>query len=186
MIHADGHNFPYYTSLEEPKEDGYTVIKVWNLLQFFTLAGRRNVLTKTNLIPIPALRYAVLNGDKHYYVREFNQNWTVDMVYFYRKSIDFSGEDTAIENLRRYVDDRRLWLILTSEQIEQTKSMLARVYKGQFHQEGKLDYKLYIQILELSLKLEDYEDWGKHLTGFKTACKILQDHILELWKKAKQ
>jgi len=106
------------------------------------------------------------------------------MVYFYRKTIDFSGEDTAIENLRRYVDDRRLWLILTSEQIEQTKSMLARVYKAQFRQEGKLDYKLYIQILELSLKLEDYEDWGKHLTGFKTACKIMLDHILELWRKA--
>jgi len=185
MIHTDENGFKYYDSLGQMQFDGLTPVKVWNLLQFFTLAGRRNVLTKTNLIPIPDLKYCVLNGEKHYYVKEFNQNWTVDMVYFYRKTIDFSGEDTAIENLRRYVDDRRLWLILTSEQIEQTKSMLARVYRAQFRQEGTLDYKLYIQILELSLKLEDYEVWGKHLTGFKTACKIMLDHILKLWKKAK-
>jgi len=185
VIHTDENGFNYYESLEEIQQDGLTPVKVWNLLQFFQLSGRRNVLTKANLIPIPDLRYTVLNGEKKYYISEFRQNYTVDMVYFYRKSMDFSGEDTAIENLRRYVDDRRLWLILTAEQIEQTKSMLARVYKAQFHQEGTLDYKLYIQILELSLKLEDYEDWGKHLTGFKTACKIMLDHILKLWKKAK-
>jgi len=186
MIHADSNNFPYYESLYEMKSDGLTPVRVRNLLQFFTLAGRRNVLTKTNLIPIPALKYAVLNGENKYYVREFNQSWTVDMLYFYRKSIDFSGDDTATENLRRYADDGRCFLLLTTDDIEQTKSMLARVYKGQFHQEGKLDYKLFIQILELSLKLEDYETWGKNLTGFKTTCKILLDHILELWKKAKK
>ena len=186
MIHKDSNKFSYYESLDEMKSDGLTPVRVRNLLQFFTLAGRRNVLTKTNLIPIPALKYAVLNGENRYYVREFNQKWSVDMVYFYKKSLDFSGDDPAMENLRRYTDDGRCWLLLTPDDIGQTKQMLARVYKGQFRQEGALDYKLFIQILSESLKLEDYQDWGKHLTGFKTACKILQDHILELWKKAKK
>jgi len=59
------------------KSDGLTPVKVWNLLQFFTLAGRRNVLTKTNLIPIPDLKYCVLNGEKHYYVKELDGRYGI-------------------------------------------------------------------------------------------------------------
>jgi hypothetical protein len=173
-------------SSADVKED-FTPIKVWSLLQFFTLAGRKTTLIKENLIPIPDLKYVVLTlvSDERYYVREFH-GYTIDQLYFYRRTLDFSGEDMAIENLRRYVNDERVWLLYTPTMIESTSDMLKRVFKTNVNGEGALSYKMFIKILEAALKLDDYRDYGKNFSDFKTVCKIMEDHTNELWKQVSQ
>jgi hypothetical protein len=188
MRHTDENDFPYYLSTDEMKEDGLTPIKVTSLLQFFTLAGKKSVLSKDNLIPIPNLTYVVLAkypGGDRYFLREFH-NYSIDELYFYRQTETFSGQSTAIENLRKYVSDRRVTLLYTSEQVADTQDMLRRLYKAEFKTEGQLDYKLYLTILEQNLLYEDYRDTGKSLTGFKTVCNQFQLRIAELWKSAKK
>lgn len=184
MTHEDPNGFAYYESLDEVRADGLVPVKVKSLLEFFTLRGRTSTLAKENFIPLPCLKYCVLGSDKRYYVREFRQIWTIDMVYFYRKSLDFSGSDEAIDALHRYVYDDRAWLILDKEQVESVSAMLTRVYSANLSDKGKLPYRLYLEIAEASLKLEDYKDYGKNLTGFKTSCKIQEDYISGLFKQA--
>lgn len=180
MIHVDENNFPFYESLEEIKEE-YTPIPVFSLLQFFTLAGKTSKLIKANLIPIEC-KYVVLGSDKRYYVRDY-RGYDVDTLFFYRQTLTFSGEDVSVEQLVRYVFDDRVWLLFTAEMVADTQKMLERVFKANVNGTGKLTYRLFMEILEASLKYEDYLDYGKNHVGFKTACKIQEDYINNLFKK---
>ena len=188
MIHKDEGDNPYYASLDEIKEAVLTPIKVVSLCQFFTLEGRKVQIKKENVIPIPDLSYVVLakhpQGDR-YYPRLY-KGYGLDELYFYHKSITFSGEDTAIENLRRYVDDERVFLILTPEMVAETTETLKRLYKAYFKSEGQLPYKIWVRLMEASLDAEDYMDYAKNLTGFKTVCNQYQLRIAELWEQAKK
>jgi len=53
-------------SLEDFQPE-YTSVKVWSLLQFFQLTGKRTVLIKENLAPIVDLHYCIysLAGKKN-------------------------------------------------------------------------------------------------------------------------
>lgn len=180
MIHVDENNFPFYESLEEIKEE-YTPIPVFSLLQFFTLSGKTTNLVKANLIPLQC-KYVVLGTDKRYYLKEY-RGYDVDCLFFYRSSLYFSGDDPVVEQLRRYVYDDRTWILFTPEMISDTQKMLDRVFKANVNGTGKLTYRLFMEILEASLKYEDYLDYGKNHVGFKTACKIQEDYINNLFKK---
>lgn len=179
MIHEDANGFKYFESLEEMKQDGYVPIKVFSVLQFFTLRGRTTNLTKDNLSPIQCL-YVVLGSDGKYYVRDY-KGYTVDEIFFYRKDINFDSED-PVETLQRYVYDDKVWLLYTQEMVTETKTMLARVVKAHVNGTAELNYKTFIQLLEATLKLEDYKDYGKNLTGFLTCCHLQEETINNLWK----
>ena len=181
MTHADENDWTYYGSLDEAKADGYAPLKAWTTLQFYILKGKTTNLRKENLIPFPNLKYLVLNGENRYYVRTF-AGWSVDDLHFYYQD-RLNPENEAIENLRRYSYDGRCFLILTAVNIEQTTLMLQRLWKANLEGEGKVDYRLYLQILELSLKRDDYAEMGKNLIGYKTALKIMDGHIADLWKR---
>jgi hypothetical protein len=145
-------------------------------------------MKKNNLIPIPDLTYCVLAkypGGDRYFLREFH-NYSIDELYWYRQTETFSGQSTAIENLRKYVSDKRVTLLYTPEQIANTQEVLRRLWKAEFKTEGQLDYKLYLAILEQNLLYEDYKDTGKNLTGFKTVSHQFELRIAELWKTAKK
>lgn len=175
-------NFSWFLTLDDVKPK-YTPIKCWSVLQFYQLIGKRTILSKENLIPIPNLKFVLLShAENKYYLREYH-GWSVDELFFYEQTIDFSKDDIAVESLRRYVDDRRIWLILTSDQVADISNMLTRLYKANLSGEGKLNYRLYLQIFEESLKLEDYQAQHKNDIGFKTNCKIKQDRLNELWRK---
>lgn len=181
MTHEDPNGFPYYESLDEVRADGYAPVKVWSLLQFYILKGRTTNLVKQNLEPFPNLKYLVLNGENRYYVRTF-AGWSVDDLYFYYQD-RLNPENEAIENLRRYVYDGKVWLLLTKDHVEQTTLMLQRLWKANLEGEGKVDYRLYLQILDRTLKRDDYAEMGKNLIGYKTALKIMDGHIADLWKQ---
>jgi hypothetical protein len=185
---VDDNGFLYYNTLIEPKEDMLTPVKVFSLLQFFQLKLRKSILAKDNLIPLANLTYCVLAkypGGDRYFLREY-KGYSIDELYFYRQTETFSGQSTPIENLRKYVDDKRVTLLYTSEQVANTQEALRKLWKAQFKTEGQLDYKLYLQILETSLKLEDYKDVGKSLTGYKTITHQMELQIQELWNLAKK
>ncbi len=184
MRHTDENDWTYFDSLEEIEEEGYKPIRVWNPLQFFTLRGRTTKLAKENLIPIPELQYVVLTlaENKRYYLRTA-YGYSVDELFFYRRTIDFSGDSPTIDTLHRYIYDDRVWLLFTPQMVEDTKKMLERVCRAYVNGEAHLSYKTYIDILEGELKLEDYRDYAKNLTGFRTGCHIQDEGIRELWKK---
>jgi hypothetical protein len=188
MIHEDENGNSYYLSLDEIKDEGFTPIKVTSLLQFFTLRGKATNMVKENIIPIPELKYCVLakhpEGDR-YYTRDF-RGYSLNQLYWYRRDETFSGEDTAIENLRRYTDDKRVILMLKPETVADISEMLKRLWRAEFKEDGQLPYKVFIPLLEANLKLEDYRDIGKNLTGYKTILNQMQLQIQELWKQAKE
>ena len=180
MIHTDSNNFRYYESLEEIKEDGYTPVQALDVLYFFTLRGRTTMLAKANLIPLEC-RYVVLGTDNRYYLREY-KGYDIDSMFFFKKTLNFGDED-GVERLQRYIYDDKVWILYSPEMIADMKTMLARLCKANVNGTAELKYKLFIQILEASLKLEDYKDYGRSHCGFKTCCKIQEDYISELWKK---
>jgi hypothetical protein len=188
MIKKDNNDFPYYDSLDSMKEDCLQPIPVISLCQFFTLEGRKVQIKKENIIPIPDLTYSVLakhpEGDR-YYTRVF-KGYSLDELFFYLQTQTFSGEDTAIENLRRYTEDSRVILMFKPEQMAETIEMLKRLYKSYFKSEGQVPYKIWVRILENSIAQEDYQDYGKALTGYRTVLNQYDLRITELWNQAKK
>ena len=183
-MQTDENGWNYYSNLDEAKKDGYAPVKVISLLQFFTLPGRRSVMSKENLEPIPDLKYCVYSpAEDKYYIRDY-RNYDIDTLFFYRRSDTFSGEDTAVESLRRYIEDGNVWILFTKEQVSDTTAMLEKLWKSQLSGEGKLDYRIYLNLLDQSLRLEDYQGYAKNLTGYKTVCKQFTDRIAELWREA--
>ena len=172
--------FYYYDTLKEPEEDGYTVIKVWNPLQFYILPGRRSAITLDNLSPIPDLKYLVGGTDGKFYVREFRNISARDLRFYYTDRL--SPESAEIEALRNYIYDGNVWLLLTAEQMEDIKAMLARVYKAQASGEGTFKYKAFVELMEQTLALEDYRSYASILIGFKTVSKKFTDRIAEIIK----
>lgn len=165
-------------------EPEYTPIKVWNVLQFFRMRGKTSLLMSENLEPIPDLKYVVCSPKENRFYLKESRLWNLNRLYFFRRDLDFSGEDTAVEQLRRYVYDGNIHLLFTPDMIKDMKAMLARVYNGYFKDKGVLSYKIYIDLLENSLKLEDYKEYGSNLTGFKTVCNQYENTIKNLWLSA--
>ena len=184
MIHTDENDHKYFLTLDEAKQEGYTPIKCFSVLQFFTLKGRITKLLKENLEPIRYLYYTLYDPNvKKYYIR-LSAPHSVDCLYFFRKDFTFAVEDdVAVDNLRNWVNDGNISLLFTKAQIEDTTALLTRLWKSEYKSEGKVDYRLYIELLEASLNAEDYNNVGKHLTGFRTVQNQYNEKIKDIWKR---
>lgn len=162
----------------------YTPVKVRSVVEFFHLRGRTTSMIKSNVEFIPDLHYCYLSPvENRWYFKEY-RGYDLDTLFFYRPTLTFSGQDEAIEQLRAYVLDGNVWLLLTPEQIKDTSAMLERLWNSQFKSQGKLDYRTYTDLLKTSLDYEDYKDYGKALTGFRTVCNQYEKAIREYWNKA--
>lgn len=180
MIHEDG-DHKYYLSLEEAKEDGKIPIKCFSPLQFYTLRGKTTNLVKENMEVIRYLYYTIFDPNvKRYYIKFFRA-YPLDVLYFYRKDLTFSGEDLEVENLRKFIEDGNVTLLFTKPLIDDTTATLKRLWNANLKGEGQVDYRLYIQLLDESLRLEDYKIYGKHLTGSKTVMNQFNTRIMDLW-----
>ncbi len=161
----------------------YVHIKVWNVLQFYQLEGRKTVLSRYNMIPIERLRYVIFSpSEKRYYIRTFN-NYSLNRLYFRRWAVDNLSEDEACESLRRYIIDENVYLLFNKRQQEEMRIFLQRLWKSRFEGEGTVRYKDYINLLDQSLQLEDYREYGKNLIGYKTVEHQFEIRISEIWNE---
>ena len=185
MIHEEENGSKYYLSIEEAKEDGKIPIKCFSPLQFYTLKGKTTNLLKENIEVIRYLYYTVYDPNvKRYYVKFFRA-YPLDVLYFYRRDLTFSGDDLAVENLRRYIEDGNVTLLFTTPQVADTTSMLKRLWNAYIKGDGQLDYRIYIKLLDESLRLEDYRIYGKNLVGSQTVINQFEMKIAGLWEQAK-
>lgn len=181
MIHEDEEQNKYYLSLEEAKEEGKIPIKCFSPLQFYTLRGKTTNLVKENIEVIRYLYYTVFDPNvKRYYVKFFRA-YPLNVLFFYKKDLTFSGEDLAVENLRKYITDGNVTLLFTKPQVDDTTAMLKRLWNANLKGEGQVDYRLYIRLLDESLRLEDYKVYGKNLVGYKTVINQFNLRIMDLW-----
>ena len=165
------------TSLDAFKPE-YSSVKIWNILQLFTLEGRKSVIKKENIIPIPFLRLALFSPqEQRYYYKEY-RGYDIESMYFRRLE---PNEDT--DKIRRYVSDGNLYLLLSDKQIQDTTTMLERLYKSHFVGQGKVPYKIWLKLLQAYLDYEDYKEYGVNLVGFKTVCHQFETQIRTLWEQ---
>lgn len=176
MIHNEEDSI-WADSLDDFKPD-YTPIKCWSVLQLYELRGRTTTLVKANLEYIKYTYYCVYDANVKRYYKRLGRAYTIDQLYF------FKGDDVAISNLHRFIADGNVTILMSAQQVESVSECLKRLYKSYFSEEGKLDYRLYIKILTLSLQLEDFQDNQKGITGYKTAINQMEEQIRELWQKA--
>ena len=160
-------------------EPEFTIIPVWNTIQFFQLKGKHTVMSAENLEPIKDVRYSVKSGEK-FFVKKY-RNYSLDELFFYRRNLTFSGADHAIESLRRYVDDRNVNLLLNKEQYEEISSMLERQWKSHFVTPGRVQYKHFIALLNEYIRLEDYKSFSQGLLGSKTVVSQFETRIKNIW-----
>jgi hypothetical protein len=179
MIHNDELDCIWADSLDDFKPEGYTPIPCWSVLQLYELKGRTTTLIRDNLQYIRYTYYCVYSPTDNRYYKRLGRKYELDELYFYQ------GDDVAIANLRRFIEDKNLTILMSQQQVESVSETLKRLYKAYFKEEGKLPYKLYIQILTLSLKLEDFTDNSKGVTGYKTVINQMEEAIRELWEKAR-
>ena len=188
MKHTDD-DIVWYDALADTKADGYFPVKVTSLLQFYALRGKTTILSAANLEPIRYLHYTVHSPtDNRFYFKMF-RHYPLNDLYFNRRSLTYSGEDEALTNLRRYVFDGHVSLLFSRGQVDETNTMMARIYHSNLSWQGEFKrnefYKLFFnEILHLQLQYDDYLDYGKNLTGFKTTCNQMQNKLQELWKEA--
>jgi hypothetical protein len=173
------------SSLDDFKPE-LTSIKVWNLIQFYTLKGRTTSMIKSNLEPL-TIQYALHSPqEEKYYLKDFRRYSIDDLVLRPGRNLDLDQTDFGIKNIRRYFVDGNLYLLFDETDMENTKLMLKRVYKAQFTDDGTMQYKLFIDILSETINYEDYRDYGRNLTGFKTVSNQYEQRIKELWNKSKK
>ena len=178
MIHDEDDDVHWADDIKDFQSE-YTPIPCWSVLQFFELKGRTTTLVKDNLVYARYSYYAVYDPNVKRYYKRLGRKYELDDLYYYK------GGDVAIDHLLRYVADKNLTLLMPQLRVESVSETLKRLYKGYFNEDGKLDYRLYIKILDLSLKIEDYTDIGKNLTGYRTALNQMETQLRELWEKAR-
>lgn len=176
---ADG-DIQWFDSLDDAKEDGYYPVKATSLLQFFILKGKTIKILKENLESIRYLYYVVYAGsDKRYYFRLFRHCLLEDLFFYVH-------DNKEMQHLRKFVEDGTVTLLMTKQQVMDTTALLTRLWSANLTGEGKLPYKIYLQIMEKTLLLEDYKGHGRELTGFKTVCNKMELEIADLWRKASE
>src|SRR5574343_807014 len=100
----------WFNSLDDAKPE-YASVKMWSILQLFTLEGRKSVIKKENIVPIPFLRLALYSPqEQKYYYKEY-RGYDVETMYLRRLESD--ENKPYIDSLRRYVSDGNLYLLLT-------------------------------------------------------------------------
>lgn len=175
----------WYDSIEDVKVDGYSPIKCHSIFQFYLLRGKTSKLIEDNFEPIPDLKYLIEGTDKRFYLRQFRNYPLTTLYHPTTKTVDFSGDDTAVDRLLMYIFDGKLTLLFTTEIAESVKDTMRRAWKGNTKEpDYKRFYSLFLEISELSIKFEDYKLIGRSLVGYKTVCKSFDDRLNELWKKA--
>lgn len=191
MIHEDKElGIKWMDDLNDAKTEGYFPIKCTNPLEFFTLRGKTSIITKDNVEPIRYLYYLVYSPqEKRYYMR-FHHVYSLNQLFFYKQDSTFSGQDESIENLHKYLYDENLYLLYTKAQVDTTRDVMARIWKANLSTKGDIDFRKFypisLEIMDMSLKLEDYKDYGRGLTGYKTTINQMEQKILELWKIASE
>ena len=95
--------------------------------------------------------------------------------------MDFLGESESILQLHRFISDNNVFLLLLETNVAETTAMLERLYESHFKGKGKVSYKKWIELLDQSLKLEDYKEYGSGLLGFKTVCNQFNLRIKGIW-----
>jgi hypothetical protein len=177
MIHTEQDDMIWADALDDFKPD-YTPIPCWSVLQLFELRGRTTTLIKDNLIYFLYTYYCVYDANVKRYYKRLGRAYTIDELYFYK------GEDEAISNIRHFVEDKTLTILMSQKRVDSVSETLRRLYKAYFSTDGKLDYRLYIKLLDLSLKLEDFKDNQKGVQGYKTAINSMEGQVAKLWQKA--
>ena len=185
-IHTDKNDNKWYETLDEAKEDGYFPVKCSFVLEFYTLKGKTSKLLKENLEPIKYLYYTVFDPNVNLFYVRFFRAYPLEVLFFYRKSMTFSGDDEAVQSLRDYIKDGNVTLLFSRGQVDNTSETLKRLYRANLNGEGQLSYRLYIKILQETLQYEDYKSYGKNHIGSKTVMNQFEMKIAELWKQASE
>jgi len=179
MIHSDD-NSSWYESLDETKADGLSPVKAITLYYLFRLKGRTSIITLDNIEPIFPVKYLLFSqAENRYYIKELRE-------YQLREFLDlvYNGSDPFINNFVNWIADGNVYLLYTKEMVEDMTAMLIRVHNAKLSVKGKLSYPLFLDILELTVKYEDYKDFAKDLTGYRTVCHTFDQGLEELWRKA--
>jgi hypothetical protein len=172
MFETDADGNKYFTSIKTI--EGYTPVKCTTTSEFYILKGKTVKMTRENLSPRFGLTYAIYAPPKEgdplsgkYYVREF------------RDIPDYVG---YIKSLRHYILDGNLFLLFTPQEIDETRDMLRRLYKGYHKKDGVLNYKTqYLPLLEANIFREWYEKHKRAESNYKTSLMQMDKHIESLW-----
>ncbi len=181
MIHQDDLS-TWADSPDDFKPD-YHPIKVKSILQFYTLRGKTSKLCYENIEGIRYLYYLIFSPQEKRYYKRFWRYGTLDVYYFYRRTLEFFADDIAVERLISYIDDGNVTLLLTKEQVTNMSDVLLRVGKAYLKKDVKFPYYPFLELMKLSLDYEDYVDKSKSLTGFKTVCNQYESKINDLIKR---
>lgn len=174
----------FYLSLNDIKEDGFSPVKVNSLVQYYKLEGKKTIINKANLVPIEFIQYVYFSpAEVRFYLKAF-PNYSCNDLFFYKKLTKFD-ENIRIEQLRERVNSGHgVWLLFDKAKIADMSAMLKRVWTANRSDEGKLNYKDWIFLAELHLRRNDYAEYYKEGTGFRTTLKQMDDTIMKLWKEA--
>jgi hypothetical protein len=171
----------YYDSLAEVKAEGRFAIPVNSIFSFFKLKGKTSILSIENLEPYHGDYLLYSPPEKRYYIKTYRG-------YQYKEFMDlvYGGSDPFVNNLDNWIANGHIYLLFTGDMVEDMKIMLARVYRSHLKEGGMLSYHIFIKLLEESIGLEEYKDYGRNLTGTKTVQMQYHERIGELWKKASE
>ena len=163
-------------------EPEYKAVHCTTVLQFFALGGRKTIISKDNLIPIPDIHYTIRSESENRFYFKTYRGFSVDEIYYLRPSLTFSPPDEEVSTLRGFVADGNVYLLFTPEGVTQMSVMLERIYKANLSGTGKVPYKSWLEILRISLLMEDYKEFYSNGTGFKTQMKVWADELADIWK----
>lgn len=140
-------------------------------------------ITRGNFYPITYLQYVVFSAtENRYYLKAF-PNYPIEEFYFYKYSTNIPDTE-AQDTLRDRIYDGTVTLLFNKHQITEMTASLVKLWSHHFKGEGKIDYLNYLSIADATLVYEDYKIYNANGTGFKTACKVMEDKINQLWQDA--
>jgi hypothetical protein len=178
MIHSD-ENFTWYDSPEDVKPELFPV-KAVSLLSFFRLKGRTSIITIENIEPLAPINYLLFSPQENrYYLKEYRG-------YGLKEIRDrlYDGSDPFINGLDGFIRNGDIYLLFDKDSVSEMTSQLQRTYNAHFTDKGKLTYSVFLELMELIVKYEEYKAEGREWTGYKTVLHSMETSINELWEKA--
>jgi hypothetical protein len=175
MIHSND-DISWYDSLEDVKPE-YFPIKAMSIFSFFRLKGRTSIISMENIEPLIPINYLLFSPkEDRYYLKAYRG-------YGLKEIQDrlYDGTDHFINSLDSWIRNGDIYLLFDKQGVADMISMLERIWNAHFTNKGKLPYTSFIEIIEATIKYEEYKADGREWIGYKTVLNTMENNIKELW-----
>ena len=154
MITTEHDIIHYVESLQDESLQGYTPFKIHHVMELYKIEGKKSLISTESVVFRENLKYCVYSP--------------VEQRYYLRHTKLPLERESVSERLSGHIKDKNTWVLFSGEDIEDMDSLLRRLHKFYYKEEGKMDYKVYIRLMITVLAKEKFINFNRSSLAYKS------------------